>query len=145
LNGSLAGRSQGAYTGPTLSGCAHTADTLTIEFNTSLLRGDTVKVGKFPTPNPGERAPSVGELSASVGTGKGEMASAGTQLYVQTDASLFCIEQRPALNSTGGSLGFNCKSHAGNLVKGTVAFWPLFESKQYTVACGFRLPEVGWR
>ena len=42
------------------------------------------------------------------------MSSAGSQLYVQTDAKLFCLEKRPALNSTGGALGFDyCPKWAG--------------------------------
>jgi hypothetical protein len=42
------------------------------------------------------------------------MTSAGSQLYVQVNASLFCIEKRPALNSTGGKLGYDyCPAWAG--------------------------------
>jgi hypothetical protein len=37
-----------AYTGPTLAGCAYADKKLTIEFNSSLLRGDTLAIGKFP-------------------------------------------------------------------------------------------------
>ena len=42
------------------------------------------------------------------------MSSAGSQMYVQIDASLFCIEKRPALNSSGGPLGYDyCPKWAG--------------------------------
>jgi hypothetical protein len=46
--------------------------------------------------------------------GRGEMTSAGSQLYVQTNASNYCVEPRPALNSSGGALGYNyCPTWAG--------------------------------
>ena len=38
-----------AYTGPTLSGCAYEAGKLTIEFNSTLLRGDTLEVRPYCT------------------------------------------------------------------------------------------------
>eukprot|EP01046_Picozoa_sp_COSAG06_P003099 COSAG06_NODE_116_length_23262_cov_47.854034_13_plen_110_part_00 len=38
-----------AYTGPTLSGCAYEAGKLTIEFNSTLLRGDTLEVRLYCT------------------------------------------------------------------------------------------------
>jgi hypothetical protein len=49
-------------------------------------------------------------------SGKGEMSSAGSQLYVQTDPALFCIEPTEAKNSTGGAIlpRFNyCPTWAG--------------------------------
>lgn len=101
-----------AYTGPTLSSCSHSGSgkSLTIDFNTSLLRGDEVTVGKFPAPKPG---PGLDD-SVGLGSGKGEMSSAGSQLYVQVNASLFCVEKRPAVNSTGGLLGYDfCPTWAG--------------------------------
>ena len=106
-----------AYTGPTLSGCSYAAKSLTIEFNTSLLRGDEVTVGKFPGPAPAPAAVLFTDdagLVASLESGRGEMSSAGSQLYVQINASLFCIEKQPAVNSTGGSLGYSyCPKWAG--------------------------------
>lgn len=96
----------GAFTGPTLSGCSYSNNALTIEFNTSLLRGDSITVGKIPPPS------TTALMRANVG--RGEMSSSGSQLYVQINASLFCIEKRPALNSTGGSLGYDyCPTWAG--------------------------------
>ena len=110
-----------AYTGPTLSGCAYAGGKLTIDFNSSLLRGDTLQIGKFPgvLPPPDSSVSGSASKNAAVaqlgsGSGRGEMASAGSQLYLQTDAKIFCIEKRPALNSTGGSLGFDyCPKWAG--------------------------------
>jgi hypothetical protein len=49
-------------------------------------------------------------------SGKGERSSAGSQLYVQTDPALFCIEPTEAKNSTGGAIlpRFNyCPTWAG--------------------------------
>lgn len=102
-----------AFTGPTLSGCTADSKSLVIEFNETLLRGDTINVGKFPGPPSGDL--EFGAVHQStVGSGKGEMASAGSQLYVQINASLFCIEKRPALNSTGSPLGYDyCPKWAG--------------------------------
>ena len=108
-----------AYTGPTLSGCAYAGGKLTIEFNTSLLRGDTLQIGKFPgllpppdTDKHGDGGAAATRLGSS--SGKDEMASAGSQLYLQTDAKIFCLERRPALNSTGGKMGFDyCPKWAG--------------------------------
>jgi hypothetical protein len=65
----------GAFTGPTLSGCAATAGALTINFNVSLLRGDTLAL------QPLARA-------------------GGSQLYVQTNATLFCLEPQCVINAT---------------------------------------------
>lgn len=82
-----------AYTGPTLAGCTMDNNVLTVQFNTTLLRGDTLQIGPFPGP------------PTDLSSGGGEMSSSGSQMYVQINASLFCIEKRPALNSTGGALG----------------------------------------
>ena len=38
---------KGAFTGPTLAGCALTAKTLTLKFNVSLLRGDSITLQKY--------------------------------------------------------------------------------------------------
>jgi len=72
-----------AFTGPTLSSCDIASDskTLNIAFNTSLLKGDKVTVGEFPP----------------VLRGGG-----GSQLYVQINASLFCMEPQNVLNKTTG-------------------------------------------
>ena len=65
----------GAFTGPTLAGCAASAATLTVQFNASLLRGDTLAL------QPLKRA-------------------GGSQLFVQTNASLFCMEPQCVVNAT---------------------------------------------
>ena len=101
-----------------MSGCTYADKKLTIEFNVSLLRGDSLVIGKIPAVGPGNTWQPPKELADSArlgsGSGKGEMASEGSQLYVQTDAKMFCIEKRPAVNATGGPLGFAyCPKWAG--------------------------------
>ena len=66
-----------AFTGPTISSCAAAGSTLTISFNATLLRGDTLAL------QPIQRA-------------------GGSQLFVQTNASLFCMEPQCVLNATSG-------------------------------------------
>ena len=65
----------GAFTGPTLSSCATSGTSLTIQFNTTLLRGDTLALQSL------QRA-------------------GGSQLFVQTNASLFCLEPQCVLNAS---------------------------------------------
>jgi hypothetical protein len=67
----------GAFTGPTLSSCSKSGNTLTIQFNESLLRGDTLSLQSL------QRA-------------------GGSQLWVQTNASLFCMEPLCVTNQTDG-------------------------------------------
>lgn len=69
----------GAFTGPTLSGCSSAGSTLTVQFNTSLLRGDTLAL------QPLQRA-------------------GGSQLWVQTNATLFCMVSRRSWWSAIGAL-----------------------------------------
>jgi hypothetical protein len=66
-----------AFTGPTLSSCSRTGNSLSIQFNETLLRGDTLSL------QPLQRA-------------------GGSQLWVQTNASLFCMEPQCVLNQTSG-------------------------------------------
>mmetsp|Transcript_21094 Transcript_21094/g.32442 ORF Transcript_21094/g.32442 Transcript_21094/m.32442 type:complete len:669 (-) Transcript_21094:939-2945(-) len=75
-----------AYTGPTLESCAVSDGELVIEFNSDLMRGDSLSIGKFPPlyQLPGRHQPVAG----------------GTKLYVQTDSSHFCMESHPCPNST---------------------------------------------
>jgi hypothetical protein len=80
-----------AYTGPTLSSCGLSSEAgqenLDIQFNTTLLRGDTLTLQPiFPyVVLPGRNAGTAG----------------GSQLWVQTNASQFCMEAQQALNSSG--------------------------------------------
>ena len=67
-----------AFTGPTLAGCAASASLLTVSFNASLLRGDTLALQSL------QRA-------------------GGSQLAVQTNATLFCLEPQCVLNATTGA------------------------------------------
>eukprot|EP00038_Savillea_parva_P008482 m.177256 g.177256 ORF g.177256 m.177256 type:complete len:720 (-) comp14315_c0_seq1:22-2181(-) len=70
------------FTGPTISGCTMSKSTLVIDFNTTLLRGETVELRPYKervfTPYyPGHGNP---------------LFHGGSQLYVQTVASSFCWE-----------------------------------------------------
>ena len=65
-----------AFTGPTLAGCQTEGESLSITVDAELLRGDAVVVHKFPP---------------VMRTG------GGSQLYVQTNASLFCMEPQVTL------------------------------------------------
>jgi hypothetical protein len=79
----------GAATGPTLSGCAVDAGkaSLTIEFNTTLLAGDTL------TLNPAKPFSKVpGWWINATEHDQHETASGGTLLYVQTDTADWCME-----------------------------------------------------
>ena len=67
----------GAFTGPTLSGCSVSGTSLSVAFNTTLLRGDTLALQSL------QRA-------------------GGSQLFVQVNASLFCMEPQCLLNATSG-------------------------------------------
>ena len=68
----------GAFTGPTLSGCSSDSAQLTVQFNASLLRGDTLALQSL------QRA-------------------GGSQLFVQTNSSLFCMEPQCVVNATSGA------------------------------------------
>ena len=68
----------GAFTGPTLSGCSSDSAQLTVQFNASLLRGDTLALQSL------QRA-------------------GGSQLFVQTNATLFCMEPQCVVNATSGA------------------------------------------
>ena len=73
-----------AYTGPTLASCALAAAgaaSLTVNFDSSLLRGDTLVLQRVPPLTP---------------------AGGGSQLWVQTNASLFCLEPVCVVNQTTG-------------------------------------------
>ena len=80
------GGGKGAFTGPTLAGCSAAADELHITFNASLLVGDTLKINKWGQPYlpPARHATAWG----------------GSYLYVQTNASQFCMESAGVKNTT---------------------------------------------
>lgn len=88
----IGGGSKTAFTGPTLSGCSVGAgsdsDTLHIAFNSSLLRGDKLKINPWGTPvtPPVRHAQPIG----------------GSFLFVQTNASQFCMEVEGVENKTSG-------------------------------------------
>lgn len=86
LGGGAKGSAPG--TGPTLSSCAVAGSKLEIQFNTSLLRGDSVNVQPYNS-------------------------SAGLSfLDVQIDPSHFCLEPMP-LNASNRSEGYFCPTWAG--------------------------------
>ena len=82
------GGGKGAWVGPTLSGCTVDADSLHIMFNTTLLMGDTLKINKWGEPY----LPPVRHASPY----------GGSYLYVQTNASQFCMEKTNVVNASGG-------------------------------------------
>lgn len=88
----------GSGTGPTLAGCAVQtgAKSLLVSFNTTLLRGDAVVLQPIPAYLPPSR-------DQPLGTG-------GSQLWVQTNASLFCMEPQCVVNATTGQ----CPSGRGS-------------------------------
>ena len=81
----------GAFTGPTLEGCTVVEDEgwLEIRFNSTLLRGGSLVLRDFP---PRLELP---KLSKDQPT----MFAGGSQLYVQTEASHFCMEPLPCPGS----------------------------------------------
>lgn len=76
----------GAFTGPTLAGCRVSPDgaALTVQFNTTLLAGDVLALQPI--------LPAVPV--------KGGGVDGGSQLWVQTNASLFCLEPTCVPNAT---------------------------------------------
>ena len=73
-----------AYTGPTLSGCRLDGGTLTISFNSSLLKGDKVVLQKY---------------GKGTYVAHGKLVTGGSYLDVQTNANNFCME--PAKTPAG--------------------------------------------
>jgi hypothetical protein len=93
-----------AFTGPTLAGCALTGSTLTIQFDRTMLRGDKVVLQKFNEPN-----------FTPYYHGHGNpMFHGGSQLYVQTEASSFCIETLHT-NESDSSSPVYCPTWAGGV------------------------------
>ena len=78
----------GASSGPTLSTCSLDADELHISFNTTLLQGDKLKINEWGQP-----------WTAPVRHASPE---GGSYLYVQTNASQFCMETTGVNNATSG-------------------------------------------
>ena len=106
----------GAFTGPTLSSCSSTGTTLTIAFNTTLLRGDTLAL------QPLQRA-------------------GGSQLWVQTNASLFCLEPQCVINSTTGK----CASfNPANPKQGPAIYCPLWAGGDGNTVFPNNVYDSGW-
>lgn len=112
----------GAATGPTLAGCSVSADgsSLTVRFNATLMRGDTLALQPIPPWQPASR-------DYPMGTG-------GSQLWIQTNASLFCMEAQCVTNATTGQClrGLEtCPTWAG----GDGSVWPagLLDASNWTL------------
>jgi sialate O-acetylesterase len=92
-----------AFTGPTLEGCSLHDDGLEIFFNSALLRGDKLVIQKIPPLRqlPGQRGLTAG----------------GSQLYVQTDSSHFCMEALPCDDDPKKQC---CASWAGGSSKSSI-------------------------
>jgi sialate O-acetylesterase len=75
----------GSITGPTLSSCAVSGASLTVEFDASLLRGDTLVLQPA--------YPSVPTRYVVYG---------GTLLWALTNATAYCLEAQCVLNATSG-------------------------------------------
>lgn len=91
-----------AITGPTLQGCSIQQDNpnvLEVRFNASLLRGEELVVLPFP---PNTTTPD-----------RYKRPSGGSQLWVQTNASLFCMEPTLCDNSDSRHPKYCCDSWAG--------------------------------
>ena len=98
-----------SFTGPTLGGCALTATTLTIQFDVTMLRGDKVVMQKYGTPN---------FTPYYHGHGNPNFHG-GSQLFVQTKASSFCIETMH-LNESNHSSPVYCPTWVSAWVRVTV-------------------------
>ena len=75
----------GSITGPTLSSCAASGASLAIEFDATLLRGDTI-VLQPPFPSVKTRYVTYG----------------GTLLWALTNATTYCMEPQCVMNATSG-------------------------------------------
>lgn len=92
------------FTGPVLAGCSLTPTTLTIKFNTTLLRGGKVVLQPYTKPN---------FTPYFHGHGNPQFHS-GSMLYVQTVASSFCTEYLQ-VNMTNSSSPVYCPTWAGGV------------------------------
>jgi len=93
-----------AFSGPVLSGCTLSDTTLTIDFNESMLRGDRLVLQPFAKPN----------FTPYYHGFANPAFHSGSQLYVQTVASSFCIESL-SLNASNISSPVFCPTWAGGV------------------------------
>jgi hypothetical protein len=87
-----------SITGPTLASCAVSGSSLAINFDASLLRGDTIVV------QPAH--PSVPTRYVTYG---------GTLLWALTNATNYCIESQCVLNATSGKCAMNGRALVGDI------------------------------
>ena len=106
----------GAFTGPTISSCSSASGTLTIAFNTTLLRGDTLAL------QPMQRA-------------------GGSHLFVQTNASLFCMESLCFVNVTSGHCA---QLDPANPKAGTAYYCPTWAGGDGTTLYPDNTFDKGW-
>ena len=93
-----------SYTGPTIAGCKLSSSSLTIHFNQKMLRGDKIVLQKFGAP-----------IFTPYYHGHGNPGwHGGSQLYVQTKASSFCVETLH-VNRTDAKSDVYCPTWAGGL------------------------------
>lgn len=91
-----------SFTGPTLLGCSLDSKVLTIEFDTTMLRGDKVVLQNYSKP-----------VFTPYYHGHGNpMWHGGSQLYVQTKASAFCLET-VKVNQSDPASNVYCPTWAG--------------------------------
>jgi hypothetical protein len=106
----------GAFTGPTIAGCSSASSALTISFNTTLLRGDTLAL------QPLQRA-------------------GGSQLFVQTNATLFCMEPQCVMNATSGK----CANYnPANPREGSAMYCPTWAGGDGTTVFAPSVLDSGW-
>ena len=91
-----------AFTGPTLQGCSleNDASILEVRFNSSLMRGDELAEPRIPPP--------------TILPGRWKRPAGGSQLYVQTKASQFCMEEKVVYDGFGTKqVRYYCPDWAG--------------------------------
>eukprot|EP01052_Picozoa_sp_SAG31_P009134 SAG31_NODE_474_length_15176_cov_7.362340_12_plen_385_part_00 len=97
-----------ALTGPTIAGCSLNleADVLTINFDSKMLRGDVVKLQNYSQPN-----------FTPYYHGHGNPGwHGGSQLYVQTKSSSFCVETMH-VNESDPTSDVYCPTWSGGMGK----------------------------
>lgn len=102
-----------AYTGPTLQGCSVNRNerVLEIQFNATLMRGDTLAEIKYP--------PVVTLPRWSHQIRNTQVKAGGSQLFIQTNAEAFCMEEWVLVKGElhDDDARFTCPTWAGGIKK----------------------------